>query len=136
MLRTVHAWMLSHQDLRPESSGQTRIAAGPVIRDVATAIVDANSRISGAQVTPRSESDIRINFNNTHQIIAASNGVIARAQAQFFSTDGGTTWQQTALPMIRPDVIHSDPTVDWTSDGAHGRSRWALVSIPPGFRQT
>jgi hypothetical protein len=83
----------------------------------------SNIRISGAQTTPRSESDIRINFNNTNHIIAASNAIGSSNQAQFYSNDGGATWNQTTLPLNAGDSLHSDPTVDWTSDG----TAWATT---------
>ena len=44
-------------------------------------------------------------------------------QAQFYSTDGGVTWNQTSLPLNPGDSLHSDPTVDWTSDG----TAWATT---------
>ena len=31
--------------------------------------------------------------------------------------DGGASWAHTSLPLVVGDNIHSDPTVDWTSDG-------------------
>ena len=86
----------------------------------------SNIRISGAQAFPYSESDIRVNFNNPSQIIAGANaGVVAGAvgQGQFFSSDGGATWGQSALPVNAGDTFHSDPTVDWTSDG----TAWSVV---------
>ena len=44
-------------------------------------------------------------------------------QAQFFSEDGGESWGQTTLPLQPGDAFHSDPTVDWTSDG----TAWATT---------
>jgi hypothetical protein len=38
-------------------------------------------------------------------------------QGQYYSTDGGVTWGQTTLPLASGDAFHSDPTVDWSSDG-------------------
>ena len=82
------------------------------------ATVGANVRTSGAQTVPRSESDIRINFWNPTQIIAASNNIGGSGQqAQYYSTNGGATWGQSFLPLVTGDSFHSDPTVDWTSDG-------------------
>ena len=80
-------------------------------------------RISGANANPRSESDIRVNFRDTTKIIAASNAINDSNQAQFYSTDGGATWSQTSLPLNAADSFHSDPTVDWTSDG----TAWATA---------
>lgn len=83
-----------------------------------------NVRLSGAQTTPRSEADIRLNYVDPTRIIGASNSISAvGTQAQFFSSDGGVTWGQTTLPLAPGDNLHSDPAVDWTSDG----TAWALT---------
>jgi len=82
--------------------------------------MNTNKRISGARNSPVSESDIRINYNDTNKIIAAANEIGASGgQGQFSSIDGGTTWSQTNLPVdtAAGDSFQSDPTVDWTSDG-------------------
>ena len=84
----------------------------------------SNVRLSGAQTAPRAESDIRVNFTNTSQIIAASNALGSDGrQAQFYSSDGGASWGQTVLPLTGSDTFHSDPAVDWTSDG----TAWAIT---------
>jgi hypothetical protein len=57
------------------------------------------------------------------QIIAASNNPGASQQAQYFSEDGGVSWGQSFLPLVAGDSMHSDPTVDWTSDG----TAWATT---------
>src|SRR5215472_9181294 len=82
-------------------------------------------RISGSHSFPFSESDIRVNFKNPCKIIAAANANVLDevGQGQFCSSDGGTTWSQTSLPFIPGDVLHSDPNVDWTSDG----TGWAIT---------
>src|SRR6185369_4587818 len=36
---------------------------------------------------------------------------------------GAATWGQTTLPLISGDSFHSDPAVDWTSDG----TAWAVT---------
>ena len=135
VLRNLHAWMLTHQDLQPDPpSGPapptdiapTRIAETEPAAPMAVAptrVIGTNLRISGAQTTSRSESDIRVNYNNASQIIAASNAINASRQAQFSSSDGGTTWSQTTLPLVLNDSLHSDPTVDWTTDG----TAWATT---------
>jgi hypothetical protein len=83
-----------------------------------------NVRLSGAQTSPRSEADIRLNYTDPTKIIAASNSISAAGtQAQFFSSDSGVTWKQTILPLASGDNLHSDPAVDWTSDG----TAWALT---------
>src|SRR5215217_5109607 len=80
VLKEIHEWMLTHQDLRPNSADEPKAAAFDddekslgVISDAAT--VGGNTRISGLQTVPRSESDIRINFWNPLQIVAASNNI-------------------------------------------------------------
>jgi hypothetical protein len=80
-------------------------------------------RLSGAQPHPRSESDVRFNYNNLDQIIGASNDHVRPTQAQFYSIDGGATWNQSGLPSVKGDSFQSDPCVDWTSDG----TAWALA---------
>jgi hypothetical protein len=77
----------------------------------------ADLRISGASTSPRSESDIRLNYGDPSKIIAASNDINNTTQAQFFSIDGGATWNQTNLPPAPGDARQADPAVDWTSDG-------------------
>jgi hypothetical protein len=67
--------------------------------------------------SPRSESDIRINFGNPTQIIAASDSPADRRQALYFSKDGGVTWRQTLMPLLPGDELTADSNVDWTSDG-------------------
>jgi sucrose-6-phosphate hydrolase SacC (GH32 family) len=83
----------------------------------------ADFRISGASTTSRSECDIRINYNDSQKIIAASNDIGNSAQAQFNSTDGGATWNQASLPIAAGDNHHTDPMVDWTSDG----TAWSMT---------
>src|SRR5262249_26607796 len=101
-----------HQDLQP---GKPEPFVPPTSPDV---LGIQETRASGLQTVPRSESDVRINFGNPQQIIIASNNIGGSgAQAQYFSSDGGATWGQTTLPFTGSDTSHSDPTVDWTSDG-------------------
>ncbi|MDX6401758.1 MAG: hypothetical protein QOF27_2364, partial [Gaiellaceae bacterium] len=80
-------------------------------------------RISGTSANVRSECDIRVDPNDTDHIIAASNDITASVQAQFASDDAGATWQQSSLPLQTADNFHSDPAVDWTSDG----TAWAIT---------
>lgn len=114
-LESLQSWMLRHQDLRPD--------AAPKARAAARVGIGPNVRISGANTTPRSESDIRINYGNPNQIISGSNNLGESRQAQFFSSDGGVTWGQTTLPLLPGDSLHSDPTVNWATDG----TAWATT---------
>ena len=118
VLNEVWEWMLTHQDLKPGPGKQG------VIEGNRSASETGEERISGAQSSPRSESAIRVNRNNTQQIIGASNNISASGmQAQFFSSNGGATWGQTSLPLVSGDAFMSDPTVDWTSDG----TAWSMT---------
>lgn len=114
-LESLYTWMLLHQDLKPDDS--------PALKSATTIVVEGNTRISGNHAKPRSESDIRINPNSPNLIIAASNNLGGSQQAQFFSSDGGVTWGQTLLPLQPGDSHHTDPTVDWSSDG----TAWATT---------
>ena len=111
VLHEVHEWMLSHQDLKPgkrEPFGLPTKAASET----------GEERISGAQTSPRSESAIRVNYWNPQKVIGASNNISSSGrQAMFFSSNAGSTWGQTLLPLVTGDSFMSDPTVDWTSDG-------------------
>src|SRR5258708_2267914 len=112
VLKEVLEWMVTHQDLRPTSADEAMAA------EARAATVGGNLRTSGAQTSPRSESAIAINRQNTSKIIGACNNISASGQqAQFFSSDGGATWGQSFLPLVLKDSFHSDPAVDWTSDG-------------------
>jgi hypothetical protein len=89
-----------------------------------------NVAISQDTTNPFSESDICINFNNLLQIIAGSNANNSTTQAQYWSIDGGVSWNQTSLPAVPGDSFQSDPAVGWTSDG----TAWALtqgVTVTP-----
>jgi hypothetical protein len=113
VLKEVHEWMVSHQDLRPGRLDPS--FPPPATR---TASLSLEQRISGAQTTPRSESDIRINPWDPNHIISASNSITSGGrQAIFYSFDAGASWGQTSLALVSGDTSHSDPTVDWTSDG-------------------
>ena len=112
VLKEVHEWMVRHQDLNAVLDPDPDL---PVEPDTSGG---TNLRISGSSTTPRAEQDIRINYWNTSKVVAAANNLGGTGrQAQFWSTDGGATWSQTTLGLVTGDSFHSDPTVDWTSDG-------------------
>jgi hypothetical protein len=111
VLQELHQWMLTHQDLKPRTS---EAGASPI----RSATVGGDLRTSGTEGAPRSESDIRVNYWNPSKIIGASNNIEASGyQAQYYSRDGGASWGQSYLPAQPGDDAHSDPTVEWTSDG-------------------
>jgi hypothetical protein len=134
VLKEVLEWMTTHQDLKPgnadaslapgrgfgdtdEEEDEPRDAKGRRLSSHA-ATAGSNLRTSGAQTASRSESDIRINYWNPAKIIAASNNIGGSGtQGMYYSADGGVTWGQTTLSLASGDSFHSDPTVDWSSDG-------------------
>jgi len=126
VLKEVREWMVSHQNLVPgtpekDADPEDDDAPSPPSRKV---MIAGEQRISGLQSAVRSESDIRVNYWDPMKIISASNNISGSGhQAQFYSTDGGTTWGQTTLPLQPGDAFHSDPTVEWTSDG----TAWATT---------
>jgi hypothetical protein len=111
VLKELHEWMVSHQDMLTGFTEPDILPAGEVT-------VGTSERRISSQSSTRSESDIRINFWEPSEIIAASNNVEGSGrQVQYWSIDGGQSWGETTLPLVSRDALHSDPTVDWTSDG-------------------
>ncbi len=134
VLKEILEWMMTHQDFKPgdpdasmapgtsfedhdeDAEFESMLRAGRIASDDASA--GTNVRTSGSQTASRSESDIRINYWNPSKIIAASNNIGGSGtQGMYYSTDGGVTWGQTNLSLASGDAFHSDPTVDWSSDG-------------------
>jgi hypothetical protein len=125
VLKEMAEWMMLHQELVPTDADEWRAPGIDPDMDAEAksfvagekTTVSGNVRVSGAQTVPRSESDIRINYWNPLKVIAASNNIGGTGQqAQYYSNDGGATWGQSFLPLAG-DTYHSDPAVDWTSDG-------------------
>jgi hypothetical protein len=135
VLKEVLEWMMTHQDFEP-GDPDASMAPGTSFQDHDAddeeragvpgwwrlqsngGTPGTNVRTSGAQTVSRSESDIRINYWNTQKIIAASNNIGGSGtQGMYYSSDGGVTWGQTNLSLASGDSFHSDPTVDWSSDG-------------------
>ncbi len=118
VLNEILEWMESHPDLAPGPGAPSAAAPARPARISERTAEGPERRISGAFPNPRSESDIRIDFRDPQKVIAASNDISASGrQAVFYSADGGATWGQTSLPLVSGDGFHSDPTVEWTSDG-------------------
>jgi len=135
VLKEVYEWMMTHQDFKPGNPEATMAPGlsfgdhdlvlfenephrGPGRISILAASSGTNVRSSGSQSAPRSESDIRINFWNPSLVIAASNNISSSGtQGEYYSSDGGVTWGQSFLPLQGSDQYHSDPTVEWTSDG-------------------
>jgi hypothetical protein len=118
ILKEIREWMETHPDLLPGSPEPAVVPRQKALHE------SANTRISGVAPSPRSESDIRVDFRNPQRIIAASNNITGSGlQMQYYSFDGGLTWGRTTLPLVPGDAFHTDPTVDWTSDG----TAWATT---------
>src|SRR5262249_19891001 len=80
--------------------------------------VGANVRVSGSATNPRSESDIRIDFWNPTRIIGSSNNIGGSGrQSPFYSPNTPAPRGPTTLALVTADAFHSDPTVEWTSNG-------------------
>ena len=151
VLKEILEWMMTHQDFKPGNPEATMLPGrlfgdldaedadneamptilmgrfGPIVALGASA--GTNVRTSGAQTVSRSESDIRINYWDPTKIIAASNNIGGSGmQGVYYSADGGVTWGQTNLPLASGDAFHSDPTVEWTSDGTAWSSTMGINS--------
>jgi hypothetical protein len=130
VLKEVHEWMMFHPDLRPgepeaPQPADKRGARGPVISP------GPDARISGAQRSPRSESDIRVNYWDPSRIVGSSNNIHgAGSLAIFYSHDGGASWGQTFLPHSVSESFQSDPAVEWTSDGTAWSTAISIASSP------
>jgi len=74
VLKEIHEWMVSHQDLLPGLPEQEVVPSIEGMFDAAT-VGGTNVRISGAQTSSRSESDIRVNYWDPTKIIGASNNI-------------------------------------------------------------
>jgi hypothetical protein len=150
VLKEILEWLMTHQDLKPGNPEAT-MAPGTTFGDhdedadrlspkslhvkSLAATAGTNVRTSGAQTNPRSESDIRINYWNPSKIIAASNNISGSGtQGVYYSSDGGVTWGQTNLPLASGDAFHSDPTVDWTSDGTAWSSTMGINSAQTSLK--
>jgi hypothetical protein len=146
VLKEILEWMMSHQDFKPGNPEAT-MTPGTTFGDhdedadeeggprrglhasSLAATAGTNVRTSGAQSNARSESDIRINYWDPTKIISASNNIGGSGtQGVYYSTDGGVTWGQTNLPLASGDAFHSDPTVEWTSDGTAWSSTMGINS--------
>jgi hypothetical protein len=131
VLKEIHEWMVAHPDLVP---GEREPDSLPlhVFPGIGVSVPLPNLRISGRAPNPRSESDIQVFELDPRRIVAASNNIEGSGrQAQYWSTDGGATWGQTTLELIGDDIMHSDPTVGWTSDGTAWSS---TVGVDEEFR--
>lgn len=108
-------WMVDHPDLRVPTSAEkpaVRVRAAP-----SRTVRGGNINLSGlAEVN--SESTVAVDYNHPQYVVAASNhpGGTWR-QKQFWSEDGGATWNKTELPLATGSAFHSDPALAFTTTG-------------------
>ena len=126
VLKEILEWMQTHQNLMPGPGNEINTGGNG---NTSNSTISNEVRVSGLQTVPRSESDIRINFSDPTKIISASNNIGGTGhQAIYYSTNSGVSWSQTELPLTSTDASHSDPTVDWSSDGNAWSSTLGIVS--------
>jgi hypothetical protein len=108
-------WMASHQDFNvPAPSPPGRSSEHGPAR---VAVVGTNVNVSNLNEI-NSESYVAVNNTDPSRLVAASNNISGSGrQKMFFSSDGGTTWNSTELPLSDGASFHSDPAVAWAPDG-------------------
>src|SRR5207253_537660 len=80
-----------------------------------------NVNVTNDSTTWHSEVAVAIDPSNASNVISASNRT--NAQGQYRSADGGQSWSTVSLPLVSPDIDHTDPAVAWTSSG----TAWTAV---------
>jgi BNR/Asp-box repeat len=107
-------WMLAHPDL---PSGEQK--ASTRLRRAAAIPVPSGTNINLTNFDERnSESSIAVDYGNPLFVVAASNNIATSGhQKQFYSADGGKTWQVTELPLAAGTAFQSDPALAFASDG-------------------
>lgn len=114
-------WMVAHQDFEvppPSPPGRSRAAAP-------TAVATVGSNINISNVSERhSESFVAVDYNDPRHLVASSNNITGSGRLkQFYSSDGGQSWNTTELPLDDGASFHSDPAVAWAPDG----TAWAAT---------
>lgn len=117
--RQIFDWMVAHPNLKVPASARTR----PVPRMGRSISVGNNINVSNLDER-NSESFAAVDPSLPQYVIAASNNITGSGrQKQFYSSDGGSTWQTTELPLAIGDAFHSDPAVAFGTDG----TAWAVT---------
>lgn len=121
-------WMVAHPDLRvsPEIGLETGSQEFEPSRVV---IVGTNINITNLN-EKNAESAVAVHNQNPQFLIAAANNLSGSGrQRQFRSSNGGTTWNKTLLPLAAGTAFHSDPTVAWTTDGTAWTATLGINSL-------
>jgi hypothetical protein len=131
VLKEVYEWMVSHPDLQPGSLGRGEALDKKKPSGGPKPVPGPDFSISGANPSPRSESDIRVNFWDPSRIVGASNNLHGGGTlAMSYSSDGGASWKQTVMPRDPTEAFQSDPAVDWTSDGTAWATTISVYNSP------
>jgi hypothetical protein len=110
----IYQWMKAHPDLTAPEPFSARN-----LRKQGTTTITLGSNINLTNFDERnSESFIATDYHDPHYLIAAANNITGSGrQKQFYTSDSGTTWQTTELPLAMGRAFDSDPAVAFTSDG-------------------
>ena len=112
-------WVLAHPDLEvgpPERTTSRRQSAR-------TVNIGGNINLTSFDEL-NSESFIAQDLSQPQFLIAASNNVPKSGrQRQFYSSDGGATWNKTELPLAPGMALQCDPALAFSSDG----TAWAAT---------
>src|SRR5712691_11584821 len=116
----IFEWMLAHPNLEPPRSAMRSPA-----RVSATRRVRVGGNINITSLDERnSESAIAVDYSNPKYLISAANNISGSGrQRQFYSSDGGSSWSKTELPLASGTAFQSDPSVAFTTDG----TTWAAT---------
>jgi hypothetical protein len=110
----IFEWMRAHPNLETPPPGDVRAVGRAAARWV---VVGTNINLTNF-AERNSESAIAVDPNNANILIAGSNNISGSGrQKQFWSTDGGSTWSKTELPLASGTAFQSDPSVAFTTDG-------------------
>lgn len=120
-------WMVAHQDFEvPPQSPPGRSCAA-----AATAVATVGSNINISNVSERhSESFVAVDYNDPGHLVASSNNITGSGRLkQFYSSNGGQSWNTTELPLDDGASFHSDPAVAWAPDGTAWAQRSASAAL-------
>ncbi|MCK5058825.1 MAG: hypothetical protein KAT34_19410, partial [Candidatus Aminicenantes bacterium] len=105
-------WMLTHPNFEVPPAKKTK---GSSKKMAPSRTMSVGTNVNLTNLNERnSESFIAVDYSNPQNLIAGSNNISGSGrQKQFWSTDGGTTWSSTELPLAAGTDFQSDPAVAW-----------------------
>ncbi len=108
-------WMARNQNFEIPPTGTPGRSAR--VNRAEAAAAGTNLNISNVTEV-HSESFIAIDPSNPSRLVASSNNITGSGRLkQFYSSDGGQSWNTTELPLNDGAAFHSDPAVAWSSSG-------------------